>query len=77
LLLLSIGIIFSTIGVPYVIVPVLSNTITSVLPSCSIAAPLFTIIFCFAALFIPLIIATGVANMRGQGVATTSIESIV
>ena len=57
----------STIGEPYVIVPVLSNTITSVLPSCSIAAPLFTIIFCFAALFIPLIIATGVANIKRQG----------
>jgi len=77
LLLLCIGIISSTTGEPYVTVPVLSNTITLVLPICSIAAPLFTMMFCFAALFIPLIIATGVANINGQGVATTNIERIV
>ena len=52
-------------------------TLMSALPICSIAAPLFTIMPLFAALFTPAITAIGTAIMSGQGVATTSTASIV
>src|ERR1700739_798669 len=77
LLLLSKSMIFSTTGVPNVIVPVLSNTTTLAFPICSIDAPLLMIIPIFAALLIPLMIAIGVANISEHGVATTNTERIV
>jgi ABC-type siderophore export system fused ATPase/permease subunit len=64
-------------AVSCVMVPVLSNTITLVLHSRSIASPLYTMMFCLAALFITLTIATAVENIRGHGVATSSTERIV
>src|SRR5581483_2639028 len=49
----------STVGWPTVRVPVLSNTTTRARPSCSIAAPVFTITPASAARLIPAITATG------------------
>ena len=61
------------LGRPSVRVPVLSNTTTRARPSCSMAAPLFTITPSSAARLTAAITATGVARISGQGVATTSI----
>src|SRR5574337_1829663 len=71
------GMIFLIAGIPSVMVPVLSKITIWVFPTCSIAAPVLIIMLDFAALFIPLMIATGVANINGHGVATTSTARMV
>ncbi len=77
LTVLPIPIIFSIFGVPKVIVPVLSNTIESAFPICSRDIPFLIIIPLLAALFIPPIIAIGVAKISEQGDATTNTDRIV
>ena len=51
--------------------------IESAFPICSREIPLLTIIPSFAALFIPLMIAIGVAKISEQGDATTNTDRIV
>ena len=65
----------ATSGRPIVRVPVLSKTAVRTPPSCSSAVPWRNTMPRRAAWLIPPMMATGVARMRGQGVATTSTAS--
>ena len=56
-------------------VPVLSNIAAVTPPSCSRATPFRMTICRRAARLMPPMMATGVARIRGQGVATTSTAS--
>ena len=69
------GRICATSGRPTVRVPVLSKTAVVTCPSCSRALPWRKMIPWRAARLMPPMMATGVARMSGQGVATTSTAS--
>ena len=73
--IVSYSLTVSPLGIPLVIVPVLSNTTLLVLPIISIIAADLKRILDFAALPLPTIIATGVASPRAQGQLTTSTDT--
>ena len=54
----------STVGEPYVSVPVLSKTIACARPICSMAVPPLTMIPTLAARLMPLMTATGTARIN-------------
>ena len=64
----------TTSGVPFVIVPVLSSTTTSVFPVISSAAAFLNRIPCFAPTPLPTITATGVASPSAHGQLITSTD---
>ena len=66
-------------GSPFVIVPVLSNTMVSILWVISKCSPDFIKIPCSAAFPVPTIIAVGVASPRahGQAITSTATEFII
>ena len=71
---LNIGMISVTTGVPFVMVPVLSNTTMSALPVCSSDTAVLNSIPFLAPTPFPTIIATGVASPRAHGQLMTSTE---